>query len=413
MRILLLNQSDRVGGAAVACRRLFAALQKKGILVDMLCGEKNIPSGNGLHHYPISANRYKFLWAWERIKFIPFERNKSVRFLISTATDGLKIAKTDLAQQADLVHFHWINKGFLSLDEIAILGNKKRPIVWTLHDMWAFTGGCHYANDCRNFHQNCGNCSQFLKKPAQNDLTNQIWQRKKAIYQNLNIHIVCCSNWLADEARKSSLLENRPIHVIPNPIDTEAFSPSDTNETTKGKKTVLFQAMNLGDERKGFAYLIQALYKLNELEPTWQDEIELLLFGKVADLPELPYPIRSLGSLTDTQSIVNAYRQSHVFVIPSLEENLPNTVMESLACGVPVVGFKTGGIPEMIVHEQTGYIAHRCDTNDLAAGLRFVLADEMQQIRLGRAAREFAVANYAESVVAAQYTELYRNLIPI
>jgi len=285
-----------------------------------------------------------------------------------------------------------------------------KPVVWTMHDMWPFTGGCHYTAGCTNFQIACGNCA-YLKTPKKTDLSNQVWQKKATLYQNKNLHFVTCSDWLNSIASTSSLLKNLPITTIPNAIDTEIFKPKEFKPTEK--YTILFQAMNLKDKRKGFYYFKKALLHLKEVFPQFAAKIKLLLFGKNSSalLGDLGLEIEDLGLLSNQQAIINCYQKSHLFVIPALQDNLPNTVMESLACGVPVVGFNTGGIPEMVSHKVNGYIAEQKNITDLAKGIKWVLEDSKRYQTLAIEARKKVESNYAYNIVSTKYANLYQSLI--
>ncbi len=402
MTILLLTTYPH-GGAGMACRRLQKALQAENETVDLLT------SSQLGHKWPFYA---------ERLSFLPFERNKSVRFSFSPANFGHNLIHHPLVQQADVLHLHWVNQGFLSLENIRQLAALNKPIIWTLHDMWAFTGGCHYSGECQHYQHSCGNCP-FLRRPGKDDFSHRIWQRKKDTFPD-NIQFVTCSNWLAELAKSSSLLGDSPILSIPNPIDITVFKPLAHRERLSFRKKLgiapdsillLFVAMKIGDARKGFQYLLEALVLLQDSHPALK--VEILVMGKSnpADLAVLPYPFHNLGMVQDAREIAAIYGVADTFVIPSLEDNLPNTVMESIACGTPVAGFRTGGIPEMVEHKREGYLAAPCDSTALAAGIYWMNTDETRYEQLRHAARQKALEHYANPVVAAQYLALYRHLL--
>ncbi|HRI61580.1 MAG TPA: glycosyltransferase family 4 protein [Saprospiraceae bacterium] len=402
MNILLLNTYPH-GGAGVACRRLQSALQTSGVTANLLTSNE-------------VGNRWPFYA--ERISFVPFERDKSVRFSFSLANFGKNLSHHPLVQAADVLHLHWINQGFLSLKNIRQLADLGKPIVWTLHDMWAFTGGCHYSRGCEHFKNECGNCP-FLKSPAPHDLSNRVWRRKQALFPK-NIQFVTCSEWLAGVARSSGLLRNYPVTAIPNPIDTAIFKPLTEAErlafrSKKGispkARVLLFAAMKVSEERKGFRYLLGALQILKAQQPDFQ--LEILVLGKAEPeaLAALPYPVHALGLVQEQSQLVQAYGAADVFAIPSLEDNLPNTVMESLACGTPVAGFATGGIPEMVGHLQEGFIAPQGDSRALAEGVFEILEGKTGLDKYREAARRKVEANYSNAVVAKRYSLLYESVL--
>jgi glycosyltransferase involved in cell wall biosynthesis len=388
------------GGAGIACRRLQHALNASGVRADLLTRE-DTPS-----RWPFFA---------ERLAFLPHERDQSVRFSFSLANFGADLSKHPVVQQADVLHLHWINQGFLSLRNIQQLADLGKPIVWTLHDMWAFTGGCHYSGACERYKQSCGNCP-FLRRPGPADLSHRVWLRKKMKYPP-NVHFVTCSEWLAERARESGLLRQFPVQAIPNPIDTTIFTPVPAETRLAFRRrlgindaalVVLFVAVKVQDERKGFRYLQQALVALRTQCPDLQIELLVLGHSRPEDLATLPYPAHPLGMVQDSAQLSKIYGSSDVFTIPSTEDNLPNTVMESLACGTPVAGFQTGGIPEMVDHRQNGYIVPQRDSKGLAEGIAWI-GNNLNQTR--SAARAKAEQAYANTVVAQRHIALYKKLL--
>lgn len=408
MKIALVNTTDRIGGASIACFRLAEALLHNKHEVHMLVQEQYseapfvIKSGSDW----LAKARFGI----EKLLFLPYEKSASVRFQFSTAATGQDISTLDAIQQADIIHLHWINKGFLSIKSLQKLAALNKPIVWTLHDMWAFTGGCHYSAHCDHYLTSCGNCF-FLKNPSGTDLSNQIWIQKNKLFRLMKLQVVTCSEWLGKTARESGLLSSIPVVSIPNPIDIDFFSPLGTEIKAKPPFTILFQAMNLSDERKGFPYLLEALRILKKSYPELAANINLLIFGKASPqaFDGIDYPVEYLGLLGNETQIRDAYRRAHVFVIPSLEENLPNTIMEAMSCGVPVVGFESGGIPEMIDHGKTGFVASLKDPHSLADGISEVLSDPEKRSFFAKNARLKVCTQYCYQAVADRYLELYQK----
>jgi glycosyltransferase involved in cell wall biosynthesis len=417
MKVCLINTADHGGGAPVACKRLLQALKPKvdvNLLVqDKKSNDENIIStiDNSLDLIKAEANFYL-----ERLPFIAFqEKDKSVRFAFSPANTGTDISQIKYIQNADILHLHWINQGFLSLKNLKNLFQLNKPIVWTLHDMWTFTGGCHYAGDCNHFLNDCGNC-KFLRNPDDNDISKKGWFGKEEIYQqNKNIVFIACSEWLADVAKNSSLLKGFRVEVIPNPIKTEIYTPLDKAllrkkwEIDLDAKIILFGAANINDKRKGLIYLLEALTFLKKSDGN--SKIQVLLFGKnkTLDISQLPFPAKSFSIVNDEQKLVEIYNLADVFVLPSLEDNLPNMVMEALSCAIPVVAFDQGGIPEMLDHQQNGYIAKYKSAEDLANGIHWVLSQENEN--LSNNAREKVLNSYSEDIVAEKYLAVYKSLI--
>lgn len=415
MKVLLINTFETKGGAAVACKRLAIALQKQGVEVIMLVRDKTTPD-----KFVVSVVSSAFLKLYSKVSFIRerlqiFLANRFKKknlFAISTASIGFKIHKSPLVQEADVIHLHWINQGMLSTREIGKLAKLGKPIVWTMHDMWPMTGICHHSGDCTRFMEGCGNC-KFLTKPALHDLSHQVYRKKKNAVCNRNIHYVACSKWLRSKTKKSLLLTGNQITNIPNPINTDFFVPGDKLKARQelslptDKKLILFGAAIVSEKKKGIDYLMKATNLLTDL----YNDVELVYFGEVKDEISEAFGLKThpLGYMSDMNAIAIMYQAVDCFVTPSLEENLPNMIMEAMSCGVPCIGFETGGIPEMITHLETGYIAQYKSAEDLATGIRTILAKSSEDI-FKKAARAFVLANYAESIVAEKYLKIYNTL---
>lgn len=412
MKVAMINTSDLQGGAAIAAFRLAEAYAgTKDIEVTMVVKEKRSNRDFVLHVNDSKLKHYRgfFNFAMEKASFLPYEASKDIRFFFSNPNFGQDISTIPAIRDADVLHLHWINKGYLSFHSLQRLFDLGKPILWTLHDMWAFTGGCHYAEHCDHFKQSCGSCF-YLKNQGSQDLSNQIWLKKEKLYRGRNMHFVTCSRWLQQEAQSSGLLKDFPIHSIPNTIDTSVFKPLPSGE--KSKKTILFQAMNINDKRKGLKYFLEALAILKKDHPDFAEQVQLLVFGKDTSgaLDHLDYPVDYLGFLGSQGEIVAAYNRSDIFVIPSLSDNLPNTIMESMACGKPVVGFETGGIPEMVDHRKNGYIAPQKNVNELAAGIKWTLESEERYQELSKNALQKVQNSYTHQVIVDQYHYLYRSI---
>lgn len=418
MKVVLLNKSDSVGGAAVAAHRLTAALHNSGLGAKMLVSEgmqsvlTDVANKTGWQQQMANA---RFLL--ERLSFLPYEKNALERFSFSPANTGMDITKHALVKDADIIHLHWINQGFLSLNSLQKLFETGKPIVWTLHDMWAFTGGCHYNGTCHEFLESCGHCL-FLNHPHANDLSAKQLARKKKIYKNANLHLVTCSKWLKSLASESTLLRNKPCHVIPNPIDTDFYKPLDKFECRfklrlpTDKKLLLFGAANILDPRKGIRYLTESLDMLYENFPVLHDKLELVVFGKVraGEQPNFPFKTHFMRYVTDIKTLVQLYNAADAYVLPSLQDNLPNTVMESMSCATPVIGFRIGGVPEMIEHEKSGYLSEVRNALSLSTGIYETLFIN-DTAKMGEAARQKVLNHYAEDIVARQYIDIYRKAL--
>ena len=409
LNIVLLSYHNQNGGAGIAAGRLQRALQKAGHNVTYLVQEKSGDDASEL----IRSGLWCKLWNWirfimERLYFLPSEKNKSIRFLFNPGLFGQDISRHPAIKNADIIHLHWVNFGFLSINNIEQLLKLGKPVIWTLHDMWAFTGGCHHSGACENFQTNCGSC-KFVNKPERWDISHRMWARKIYAFDYRNLHIITCSDWLKSRAEKSTILAYRSIESIPNAIDTIFFQREDQAKKTlnlnPSKHYILFVAMRVNTPTKGFSYLKDALEIWKNENPEAATNTELLLVGNVLDTSEikaLPLPATSLGHIADPTKMRLIYSAADVFITPSLEENLPNTIMEAMACGTPCVGFHVGGIPEMIDHEINGYVAEYLSAKSLATGIQWSLKNSPSE-----AAREKVVASYQEEIIAAKHEALY------
>lgn len=419
MKVTLISTYDANGGAGIACYRLYQALsENSGHTINLLTDRQY---GNGEDIHSISARGIPkfnaFLrFSLERFYFLNHARSKKVLYQFSPANVGKDISKHPLVQQADVLHLHWVHFGFLSISSLQKLIKLNKPIVWTLHDMWAFTGGCHYSGSCQNFEQSCGNCP-FLKSPHAQDLSFTVHQRKKALLKKANITFVTCSHWLEKEARKSSLLTEANLMTIHNPIDLEYFKPDDKEQARKRlglaahKFYLSFGAANVQDERKGLSYLQEALQIFSTMVDN-TDDIELLIFGKAKPefFEKLPFKAHIFGNLSGQSNVLpDIYNAASVFVLPSLQDNFPNTILEAMACGTPCLAFDTGGIPEMIDHQNNGYLAQYKNNQSLAEGLHYLYKNTDAQSLANKARNKATQCSYQK--IARAYSDVYMTLL--
>jgi glycosyltransferase involved in cell wall biosynthesis len=343
---------------------------------------------------------------------------KALKTPFSLQWFGRSIVKHPAIKQADIIHLHWINHGFLSPRFLAQLDELEKPIVWTFHDSNAFTGGCHVRYACEHFHKECGFCP-LLKKSHKNDISHQTWFRKKKAYSELNCHIVAPSRWMAESIKLSSLMGFRAITVIPNTIETNVFKPYKKAEAKAmlkipANKFVMMTGFmpSKNDKHKGASYLIDALNDLATRPGVIKEDMELVIFGNKENIsmPEFPFKTTFLGTISNDEHLAKCYSAADVFITASLEDNLPNTVMEALACATPVVGFNTGGIPDMVKHLENGYIAEYQNSEDLATGIEWLYQDD-QAPEIQKEARKSILMHFSETVIAEQHLELYQSLI--
>lgn len=410
-----------MGGASIGAVRLQQALSRYSDWnSNILVREKNT-SNPSVVPYSSSAwgKRIGFArFAAERLYLKAFEASKEQHWAFDPALFGTDLTGHPAVVKADVLHLHWINHGFLSTGSLAGLARSGKPLVWTMHDMWPFTGGCHHSGECENYTGRCGNC-KFMRRPAPSDLSHSVWQRKERALAGGNLTAVACSEWLADRARRSGLFGQRKVVAIPNPLDTDVFAPVPKQQARRtlglpeNKHLILFAAMRLDAPMKGFAYFREALERLAAAFPESRETTELLLFGqsKEEDFAGLPYKAHALGRLSDSQRIAQAYAAASVFVIPSLEENLPYTIMEAMSCGTPSVGFRIGGIPELIDDGVNGGLAAYRSAESLSGKIAAVLFGEGYEALCDNA-RVKVVTSYSEKVIAKRYAEVYEGSLP-
>ena len=417
MRVLIINTSERTGGAAVAANRLMEALNNNGVKAKMLVRDKETTNLSVCALPQTWRLRWHFLW--ERLCiWLHLHLKLEHLFEIDIANCGTDITCLPEFKEADVIHLHWINQGMLSLKDIRKILQSGKRVVWTMHDIWPATAICHLTMDCRNFETKCQNCRLLPGEGSSNDLAVRIWKKKQQLLEGKRIKIVTCSQWLGSEAKKSALLSQQYITTIPNPIDTHRYRPSNKEEARQSLglpldgHIILFVSQRVTNPNKGMQYLIEACKLMASEHPDCCDNISVAILGghaeEIADL--LSFPTHALGYVNDEQRIVAAYNAADVFVLPSLSENLPNTIMEAMACGVPCVGFRVGGIPEMIDHESNGYVANFRDAADLAKGIHYVL-DVANQQTLSNNCLQKVAHNYSQQSVAKKYIEVYDKIL--
>lgn len=411
MKILQLNNSDINGGAARAAYRIHHALRDAD--VDSMMWVNQASAGDWTVEGPTS--KLGKIVAHARPQFAGL-LTKTLRtenpIIHSPAFFPSQWVKRINQSDADVVHLHWVAGEMLS---IADIGRIEKPIVWTLHDMWAFCGAEHYTEEFRwreGYRRD--------NRPAYEagfDLNRWTWERKRKHWQR-PMQIVTPSRWLADCVRESALMRDWPVSVIPNCLDTEHWKPMEQALAREllglpvDVPLLLFGAMGGGrDPRKGFDLLTAALGHLRGEIPG----LELVVFGQLTPRipPDLGFPIHYTGHLHDNLSLRALYSAADALVVPSRQDNLPNTAVEAQACGTPVVAFNIGGLPDIVEHQRTGYLAKAFETEDLAAGIEWVLCNPVIAEVEGalQSTREFArertVSKVSNAVIAKQYKKLY------
>ncbi len=414
MKVLFINTHYMHGGAGRAAGRLQIALKNIGVDVKQL-----VQNGFGDRHDsiigPLSPlDKLLALWkpALETLPLYLYKKRNGLPFSTSYLPDIIVSKVNEL--NPDIIHLHWTCSGFVRIETLKKL---KKPLVWTLHDSWPFTGGCHIPLDCVGYKDRCGKCPA-LGSMFNHDLSRWIWNRKLDAWSGLDMTIVTPSNWLAECARSSSLFRGKRVEVIPNGVDVGATRRIDKNiarsifSLDPDKKYILFGAVNAtSDKNKGFQHVVGALNAFEQELAALN--CELLVFGgyEPADAPGFGLKTHYLGYLHDEVSINLLYSAVDVFLAPSLQENLPNTIMEAMACGVPTVAFSVGGIPDLINHKQNGYLAQPYDTVDLAHGILWILSNISLWEQLSCSARDTIEAKFDIDVIASKHYNLYNEII--
>ena len=415
MKIVHLSWTDITGGAARAAWRVHRSIIGTGVRSSMIVGRQSSRDPDITQYVPTRGRVSRLV---RRLRRLSIDREMAgqphdlIDFWGDRTIFGSELG--NVAPDVDLYHLHQITQ-FLDYSAIPLLA-ARAPIVWTLHEMTAFTGGCSYAYECDGFTRECGGCPQ-LGSANHNDWSHAVWTRKQRAYAGIapsRIHVVGASQWIASEARRSALFGRFPVSVIPYGLDTEVFRPMpgarrllDAFGVPSSARVVLFIADDPNIPRKGFQLLDTALGTLGNTT-----EIALVSVGQGA-APKLRSGLRHihLGALTEDRMIAAAYSMADVFVIPSLQDNLPNTVLEAIACGTPVVGFRVGGIPEMVREGENGLLVPPGDVAGLAHAIERLLADEPRRSCMSVSARRIAEREYAYGVQAERYLGLYRSFL--
>ncbi len=416
IKVLLINTSETTGGAAIAAKRLLNALNKQAVIAKLFVKDKQSDSEDVVTKE--AQFRYRWSFLWERFVIwlaTGFKRSKV--FQIDLANAGVDITREKAFQEADIIHLHWINQGMFSLHQLGQIITSGKIVVWTLHDMWPITGVCHHARECNQYQSHCVKCPYLAYSFLPRDLSFGVFNKKKRLYLPYSLTFVGCSEWIAQEARKSALTKNQKTVSIPNPIPIDVYQPKEQLPAREkldlplNKKLLLFGAVNVSDRRKGFEPFVKACYELKDKGYT-QEELGIVVVGRNADQLKgvSPFPVFSMGYVDSAEQIVDIYNAVDLYVTSSLEENLPNMIMEAMACGTPCVGFDVGGIPEMIDHQDNGYIATYGDATDLAVGIEWVL-QKVEEKSLGEKVRKKVVNSYSEEIVTSSYIELYETLL--
>lgn len=405
MRVLIVNTSETIGGAAIAASRLTDALNRHGVKAKMLVRDKQ--TGRVTTCAVPRSWRLRWAFVWERVRvWLANRLSKKNLFAVDLGVGGARITATDEFREADIIHLHWVNQGFLSLEEMGRILRSGKPVVWTLHDMWPVTGICHHAGECDHFQAHCHDCPQ-LQCPGQLDLSWQVFRHKAVLYSQSHIALVAVSQWMADRAKISALSQGQTVAVIPNTLPLEDFFQIDKLQARRelglpiDMPVIAFGAARIDQPAKGLQRLLAAVQGM---------KVHLLLFGAVKDkkeLSRLTCPFTYMGVVHGAAALSRLYSAADVVVNCSDYETFGQTLVEAMACGCTPVSFDRGGQVDIIHHLEDGYLARFDDVSDLAAGIRWALAAHLSAEEL----RHSVVTRFSEETVARQHIRLYEQLL--
>ena len=418
MKILHLSTCAGNGGAARAAYRVHAALNREGLDSTMLvrCNGDGLVKVRTFQPPDDPWRRWRRYLRQKQLR-LALRRYRAMRPAGSEYfSDDRSDCGADLLAQmpaAEVINLHWV-AGLVDYRSFLVPASRRAPLVWRLSDMNPFTGGCHYDNGCGRYLKGCGSCPQ-LGSSDDKDLSHQIWKRKRETLKNIpprRLHIVALNRWMADKVGASPLLGNFPVTIIPSGLDLEDFSPRDSHFARQvlglpqEAKVVLFVAASVDNRRKGFAYLEEALAGLGP-----RPDLCLASVGRGKAAGNAPISYLHLGRTDNDRLLSLIYSAADLFVIPSLEDNLPSTVLESLACGTPVVGFKVGGIPEVVREGVTGRLAPVGEVDSLRAAILELLENPDKRQEMSANCRRIALEEYSLELMARNYTQLYQRLV--
>ena len=407
LKVLHLVGGDLNTGAGRGAYWLHSALREAGTQSRILTNSRPILDDPSVTYLARSRKDKVFNLVRAQLDKAPlwlYQNTGAANF--STGIAGFDFTRTQEFKEADLLHLHWVNAGLVNMKHLAKVD---KPIVWTLRDMWPMTGGCHYALDCENYKERCGNCCQ-LKRKGPHDLSQFVLKRKIKYVPRRTV-LVGISNWIAERARESSIFREFDIRWIPNNVNVDNFSPVE-KETARAllgiktrKKVILAGAQSLRSPYKGFDKFLAAMRMLDS------NDYLLTFFGKLEEQPikDLGFPFKTFGFLHDDIALRLVYSAADVFIAPSMTEAFGKTIAESMACGTPVVCFDATGPKDIIDHQTNGYKARPFDAGDLATGVRWILESDYPQ--LCKRAREKVVRTFDSKLIAKRYEELYEELL--
>jgi len=406
--VLHISTADNLGGSGRSAYRIHAGLREAGVKSRMLVGIKSMEDED-----------IDLIYNKERWRILDQVIGKctdlfGLQYLFYPSS--FKLQHHTWFKEADIVQFYNTHGGYFS--HLALPGiSKRKPIVWRLSDMWPMTGHCAYSYDCERFKFGCGSCPYLSEYPSlRRDMTAFLWKIKNNIYKCSNINIVAPSKWIFDLAKQSPLINRFKISIIPNGLNTQIFKPIKKEIAREllnidiNKKVIFFSAHSIKDHRKGSIFLKEGISRLSKKN---MQNIILLVNGSQCGncLNNYGFPVKYVNFTNNDTMMAVMYSAADLFILPTLADNLPNGIIESMACGTPVISFNTGGVPEAISHMKTGYIAQYKNVNDLSVGIKMLLENNNLRNQMSINCREIVKERYTKELQAKRYQELYKELL--
>lgn len=411
IRVLHINTWGGIGGAFIASNRLHQALLSSGINSVLAYGRILNNSDAGLK----GSNLYRKIKPENKVERLSIKVCKRLGLNDIGNISSFSLREQEYFSRASVLNFHNLHSNYFSYLSLPTLTQDK-PAVWTLHDMWSFTGHCAYSYDCSRWQTGCGKCPYPDSQPAiRRDATDLEWKLKNWVYSRSNITVVTPSSWLESQV-KQSMLNRFPIHHIPNGIDTAVYQPLDPEQcksllgVANGKKVLMFGAQMLTDLRKGSDLLVKAL---SSLPASLKAEIILLTLGEGGEAiaEAVGMQTLNLGYVSSDHLKAICYSAADLFIFPTRADNLPLVLQESMACGTPMVSFKIGGVSDLVRPGITGYLAEPEDAKDFCNGIVQLLEDRQERDRMRQQCRAIALEEFPLELQAKRYIDLYRQLV--
>lgn len=412
MKVIHLNTFDTVGGAARAAYRIHKGICNLGIESAMLSRYKHSTDSSvyGNDRGLISTMKNIFR---EKAEQIPLKFYKPIDFLSTAWLSNKSLVSKLNNSDADIINLHWINLGYLSIGDVSKI---TKPVVWTLHDIWPITGGCHYSGDCDKYTSTCGSCPQ-LASLRETDLSTSLQSIKIKSFKRIS-QIIAPSHWMKNRVNASSIFRDTKVNVIPYGIDTDLYKPSIDDLASRKKFNlpedkilILYPGYpDISNKRKGFSYVVDAL---SEVEAKHKHSVELVVLGRNESSNDigLKMKINYIERLNDDRLLSEIYSLSDFSICPSMEDNLPNTVLESLSCGTPVIGFEVGGIPDMIHHNYNGFLVARGNSFSFGTFMNLLIESPELRKNFSHNSRLTILNKFNMMDTSKMYLDLYENIV--